>query len=247
MKLIIRFSILYSLIFTAIGLSANTLPNIEKGGFEKAKMKAKLEGKMLFLDFYASWCSPCKWMDETTFRDQRVLDILNEKYVAIKVNIDDFEGYELKSKFDIRFLPTILIFNPDGKMTDRFEETMGIQKMLGILDHSYVNKDNYVHNINTSPREAATFEAPKLDPGESMDYTKKQYRMQIGVFTTIDKAFKKSEELKQIFLQPVTIIQEDKNGKVLYKVLLGDFGSFTEAKSFKKILSEQFQIEAVLY
>ncbi|MFM2392814.1 MAG: hypothetical protein RLZZ546_796 [Bacteroidota bacterium] len=247
MKLIFRLSISFLLLFSSILVSANSLPNIEKGGFEKAKMKAKLEGKMLFLDFYASWCSPCKWMDETTFKDQRVLDILKEKYVAIKVNIDDFEGFELKSKFDIRFLPTILIFSPDGKMTDRYEETMGIQKLLGILDQSYLNKDIYVHNVNTSPRQAPTLETPQLDPRESYDNNKKQYRLQVGVFTNADKAFKKSEELKQTFIEPVTIIQDDKNGKTIYKVLLGDNRSYTEAKSFKKILKEQFQLEAILY
>ena len=40
-----------------------------QGSFTSAKLKASEEGKLFFLDFTASWCTPCKWMEETTFTD----------------------------------------------------------------------------------------------------------------------------------------------------------------------------------
>jgi thioredoxin 1 len=235
------------LTFTQLTL-ANTLMTIERGGFEKAKLKAKEEGKMLFLDFYASWCTPCKWMDETTFKDLEIKNLLEQKYIAVKVNIDDFEGFELKSKFDIRFLPTILIFNHEGKMIERVEETLGTQKLRTMLkNHADSNAPYVKHKVNSSPRESGqnTYAAPTTSE-EIMDESKTLYRMQMGVFSTIEGAGTKSDELKQQFYDKITIIQQEKDGKIFFKVLLGEFNTLNEAKSFKQILDEQFHMASVI-
>ncbi len=238
----------FCLLITFNSLAASEYPAIEKGGFEKAKLKAKEEGKMLFLDFYASWCTPCKWMDETTFKDLEIRNLLDQKYIAVKVNIDDFEGFELKSKFDIRFLPTIIIFNHDGVMIERVEETIGTQKLKDLLKtHAENNAPFIKHKVNTSPRELTQTTVENTIPEPYVDDTKSSYRMQVGVYSTIEGANTKSEELKKIFEEKITIIQIEKEGKILYKVLLGEFSSLSEAKSFKVILADQFQIASVVF
>lgn len=248
------------LTFTQSSFALTFMP-AEKGGFERAKLKAKEEGKMLFLDFYANWCTPCKWMDETTFKDLEIKNLLEQKYIAIKVNIDDFEGFELKSKFDIRFLPTILIFNHEGKMIERVEETIGTQKMRTMLKtHADSNAPFIKHKVNTSPRELV--QAPKesvqaqtelvqatyakTEAPAPQEEPKSMYRMQMGVFSTIEGAGVKSEELKQQFVDKIAIVEHEKEGKIFYKVLLGEFATLNEAKSFKKILEEQFQLPSVI-
>lgn len=235
------------LTFTHSSFALTFIP-AERGGFERAKLKAKEEGKMLFLDFYANWCTPCKWMDETTFKDLEIKNLLEQKYIAVKVNIDDFEGFELKSKFDIRFLPTILIFNHDGKMIERVEETIGTQKMRTMLKtHADSNAPYIKHKVNTSPRELVQTSCAKPElVATPQEETKTMYRMQMGVFSTIEGAGIKSDELKQQFIDKVTIVEQEKEGKVYYKVLLGEFTTLNEAKSFKKILEEQFQLASVI-
>ncbi len=220
---------------------ANTFMTIERGGFDKAKLKAKEEGKMLFLDFYASWCMPCKWMDETTFKDFEIMNLLEQKYIAVKVNIDDFEGFELKSKFDIRFLPTILIFNHEGKMIERVEETLGTQKMKTMLqNHAESNAPFIKHKVNSSPRELVQNDYTASTSGELTDSAKTMYRMQMGVFSTLESANIKSEELKQQFVDKISIIQQEKDGKILFKVLLGEFNTLNEARSFNRYLMSNF-------
>ena len=40
--------------------------------FEAACEAAKDEGKIVFVDFYTTWCPPCKKLDQITWKDERV-------------------------------------------------------------------------------------------------------------------------------------------------------------------------------
>ena len=51
------------------------------------------------MDFHAKWCAPCKWMEQTTFVNPDVSDMMQQNYISLKVDIDDVSGYELKSQY----------------------------------------------------------------------------------------------------------------------------------------------------
>lgn len=50
---------------------------------------AKSSGKPILLDIGASWCHWCHVMDETTYRDPEVVSLINENFIAIKVDRDE--------------------------------------------------------------------------------------------------------------------------------------------------------------
>ena len=54
--------------------------------FASVLKKAKAENKPIFIDFYTTWCGPCKFMDETVFELEQVGDLFNENFINIKVN-----------------------------------------------------------------------------------------------------------------------------------------------------------------
>jgi thioredoxin 1 len=124
-----------------------------KGDLMSIKETAKEEGKLYFYDFVASWCTPCRWMDETTYTDAALAKYISDNYVAAKVDIDDFDGFSLKEKYKVQVLPTIIVCNQEGKIIGRYEESMGASKMLEVLKKhntaingaGKVSKPNFLH------------------------------------------------------------------------------------------------------
>ncbi len=90
-------------------------------GYDDVVKQAKKEKKPFFVDFSATWCLPCKLMDETVFQDMLVQQYTKENYLAIQLDIEDFDALILKSEYQIRSLPTILFFNSKGKMIAKEE------------------------------------------------------------------------------------------------------------------------------
>ena len=102
--------------------------------------RAASEGKLVFLEFSASYCTPCKIMDEYTFTNPSVIDRMNKGYVPVKINIQSFDGFDLKNQYKVTVLPTIIILDSKGRQVVRYEETMGAAKLAGILDKYDVPK-----------------------------------------------------------------------------------------------------------
>jgi thioredoxin-related protein len=227
------------------------------GDFDSAKTKAGSEGKLFFLDFYADWCLPCKWMDQTTFSDSRIASLMNSSYVAVKMNIDQVEGFELKNKFDIQYLPTILIFNSKGKLIDRLEETMPANRLLAVLEshNNQANKVTITYSTNTSPSKQNTapskvtkqFEANKdLLEGYASDNANRIFRLQMGVFDDYENAFTLVNALKEEFIDPIIVLNDYKDGSVRYKIMMGEFSTQDEAEGYRKIVSRDFSRESIV-
>lgn len=89
--------------------------------------KAKIENKVVFLDFYTTWCYPCKMMDQGAFRDWDVADYMTSNCVALKVDAEKDNGLALSSQFGVGAYPTLVFLSPDGKELARKEGSLGIE------------------------------------------------------------------------------------------------------------------------
>lgn len=255
MRTCISLLVLVVSLFVSANLQAELAPSSSidfyKGTLEEAQKKAADEGRLFFVDFYAKWCAPCKWMDETTFSDTRVTNMLNQNFVSLKVDIDEFEGFSLKQEYKVKYLPTILIFNSKGELIERVEETLSPRKMLAILEkHNAKNPTRpNVSKLNTSPS------SPKIK-NEPIAYAPRpeikapahsgNYRVQVGTYSDFKNTFKYVNELKETFAEPIIVLNDYNEGKIVYKIMIGEFNDEGLANDFARILNSEFGISGIV-
>ena len=90
--------------------------------------KAKAEGKVVLIDFYADWCSWCKTLDRETYGNGEVASYLNGNLVCIKINVE--ENISLSNNYNITALPTIVFLSDDGMEVDRIVGYMPSDQFL---------------------------------------------------------------------------------------------------------------------
>ncbi|MDB3868903.1 DUF255 domain-containing protein [Bacteroidia bacterium] len=61
-------------------------PKIKWVDFNTGLAQAQQTGKLAVIDCYTDWCGWCKVMDKKTFSDPKIIERINEKYIAIKFN-----------------------------------------------------------------------------------------------------------------------------------------------------------------
>jgi thiol-disulfide isomerase/thioredoxin len=100
-------------------------------GYEAALAKAKAAGKMVFIDFEATWCGPCHTMDQWIWTDAEVAARLNAGFVGVKIDADLEKA--LVKQYQIKGYPTMVILGSDGAEIKRFADYMGSKEMLLFL------------------------------------------------------------------------------------------------------------------
>ncbi len=91
-----------------------------------AMVRAKKENKPIFIDFYTTWCAPCKLMDQGTFKDQDVAAYLNDNCVTLKIDAEKGNGRALRVQFNVSAFPTLVFIDPDGNVLSQKEGSLGI-------------------------------------------------------------------------------------------------------------------------
>lgn len=112
------------LIYTAIVLAISCLVvmaqedsqgiKFYEGTFEEALNEAVSQDKPLFVDFYATWCVPCKKMAKTVFVDPKVGEYFNKHFINYKMDAEAEENKPWAEKYKVQAFPTLGFLKPDG-------------------------------------------------------------------------------------------------------------------------------------
>jgi thiol-disulfide isomerase/thioredoxin len=86
----------------------------QAGDFASALGRAKGSKKLVFVDVYATWCGPCKLLDQDVYTDSTAAAAAN-RLVCRKVDAERGEGPALAERYAVHFYPTLLVLDDTGK------------------------------------------------------------------------------------------------------------------------------------
>ena len=120
--------------------------------------EATAAGKPIFIDFFATWCGPCKMLDAQVYNQPAVVAELG-KLVTYKVDVDQEPFKPLAKQFGVKAMPTMVLCRPDGTEIDRFLGFRPAEEFLAtVVD--YVAGRNTLSDLQA--RVAATPDDPEL-------------------------------------------------------------------------------------
>ncbi len=112
---------------------------------DAALAKAGETDKMVVIDFYATWCGPCKMMDKDTWPHKDVVAWVEKNAILIKVDVDKEET--VAKEFNITAMPTVVFLKADKSEISRF--------VGGYLATEFVSFANKVLSGDAPPPGAA--------------------------------------------------------------------------------------------
>jgi thioredoxin-related protein len=96
-----------------------------------ARQQASKVGRPILFDFGTETCFWCKKLDVTTFRVAAVADLVNERFIAVKIDADREPG--LTKQLGVEQFPTLVVVGPDGEVLGRHEGYAEAPKMTAFL------------------------------------------------------------------------------------------------------------------
>ena len=99
--------------------------------FNKAMLIAKSTGKLMMVDFFATWCGPCKMMDAEVFQSAG-FPARSKDFVLVKVDVD--QSTDLAAKYGITAMPTVKFIDGNGKVVHEFVGYGGPDQVYGEMD-----------------------------------------------------------------------------------------------------------------
>ena len=85
-------------------------------------------GQLVLVDFFATWCQPCKMMHPIL---EQVKKVLGDRIRIIKVDVDKFGV--TASQYGIQSVPTLMLFR-QGEVLWRTSGVMQKSELLATID-----------------------------------------------------------------------------------------------------------------
>jgi thiol:disulfide interchange protein len=101
--------------------------------WEQAAGEARESGKVIFADFYADWCGPCRAMDKEVFSRQEFAAALEPMAVPLRVDLQSEAGAALAARYNVEFIPNYIVLQADGEVLARGDGEISGDRLLNMV------------------------------------------------------------------------------------------------------------------
>ena len=166
-----RLLILLTLtLFTGNYTDAQDLEIIDQD-YDAAIRMATHKEKLVFVDFYTTWCQPCKKLDKLVFANDSIRKVLGEDFILLKYDAENDTVFHLSKKHHVGSYPTGLILDAEGRVLTRKYGFVGND--FGTLSQSVMAFANEGLGLNEKGKILAGYSGeidPSVYPGFYVDY-----------------------------------------------------------------------------
>ena len=161
-------------IFCCLVASISAQVAFQETSFSNAQIIIEQEKLPYIIYFYGDWCPSCQLMEETTFKNKKVRNRIDENYVVFKVNADSERGKEWMNIYGVTSVPTTLFYNQDNYLLNKLATPVTVTDFLKLTQDLGKISPKATNNVqlstlavknktvnSTSPRKRIINSSPK--------------------------------------------------------------------------------------
>ncbi len=107
--------------------------------WDQVTQKAKKSGKLIFLDVYATWCGPCKYLEKNVYTDPQLGQYYNAMYVNAKMDGETDFGATFAREHQLEAYPTMFFLTSSA---DLIAKIVGVREAGPLLEIGRTVKEN---------------------------------------------------------------------------------------------------------
>jgi thiol-disulfide isomerase/thioredoxin len=110
-----------------------------------AKKISSSTGKLIVIDFWATWCGPCQTMERELWNNEKIKSIA-DNFIGVKINVD--YNPRIASSYSVNAIPTLVIAFFDGEVLWQTTGFSGASEFIEILSSLPANSMELYESIN---------------------------------------------------------------------------------------------------
>lgn len=168
-KVLVRVTtvLVFAWLFSAIGLNAQIdfREIVKEEEWISAIEDAKKSERLIFLDIYATWCGPCKYLEQNVYTDSSLGEFYNANYINLKMDGETPFGASIARKFQLSAYPTMFYLNANEEIVTRI---VGVREAGPLNEIGKLISENHSRFLHLSDN----YNTGNLNAAELKEYQK---------------------------------------------------------------------------